>query len=104
MSDTISPESSTTAELASVAGLLSEAAAALARLAGRRSRPAPVPVAAPAPSAALPAYLTTKQAAALLGVHHKTLEALRANGAGPAFVRVGKAVRYLASDLVGMSK
>lgn len=59
-------------------------------------------VAAPSPSppaVAPPEYLTTRQAAALLGVSGKLLEALRARGKGPPFVRVGHAVRYPRSTL-----
>lgn len=53
---------------------------------------APAP---PLPGApALAAVLTTAEAAALLGVSVKTLEALRARGAGPTFKRVGRRVRY----------
>jgi hypothetical protein len=44
-------------------------------------------------------YLTTRQAAALLGVSVKGLEALRARGEGPSFIRVGHAVRYATTDL-----
>jgi hypothetical protein len=47
----------------------------------------------------LPEYLTTKEAAALLGVTPKGLEAMRARGDGPAFIRVGRRVRYVASAL-----
>jgi hypothetical protein len=57
--------------------------------------PPPAPERAPVP----PEYLTTKQAAALLGVSAKGLEAMRARGEGPAFIRVGRRVRYLASEL-----
>ncbi len=49
---------------------------------------------APTPSAEPPEYLTTAEAAVLLGVSVRTLAALRAEGRGPAFVRVGRAVRY----------
>jgi excisionase family DNA binding protein len=57
-------------------------------------------VAAPpeAPSGS-PAYATTAEAAALLGVTKNHLEALRARGEGPPFVRVGRAVRYPRSSL-----
>lgn len=58
------------------------------------------PAAVVAPVAA-PTFLSTKEAAALLGVSVKGLESLRARGAGPAYVRVGKLIRYRASDLVG---
>ena len=48
----------------------------------------------PAPAADAPEYLTTEQAARLLGVNPKALAAMRGRGAGPQFVRVGRAVRY----------
>jgi excisionase family DNA binding protein len=61
------------------------------------------PVAAPAPEpdrpVTAPEYLTTVEAAALLGVTVKGLEALRARGEGPPFIRVGRAVRYRRDDL-----
>lgn len=52
------------------------------------------PAAAPALASAAPEYLTTREAAALVGVSVRTLEALRAEGRGPRFVRIGRAVRY----------
>jgi hypothetical protein len=73
--------------------------------AARGERPAnDVPV-APAPitprRAELPEYLTTKEAAALLGVSPKGLEAMRARGDGPPFTRIGRRVRYVATELPG---
>ncbi len=50
---------------------------------------------APAPSD----FLTTREAAALLGVSAGHLKALRAEGRGPRCVRVGRSVRYRRSDL-----
>jgi predicted DNA-binding transcriptional regulator AlpA len=44
-------------------------------------------------------YLTTREAAALLGVSVKGLAAMRARGAGPKYVRIGNRVRYVASEL-----
>jgi len=44
--------------------------------------------------------LTTRQAAAFLKVSPKTLERMRVEGAGPAFVKVGRSVRYRRSDLL----
>jgi hypothetical protein len=44
-------------------------------------------------------YVSTRQAAALLGVSVKGLEQMRAQGRGPKFTRVGKAIRYRRSDL-----
>jgi excisionase family DNA binding protein len=38
--------------------------------------------------------LTTKQTADLLGVSYRTLEGLRLTGNGPAFIKVGRLVRY----------
>lgn len=52
-----------------------------------------------APAEPGPEFLTTRQAAALLGVSVKHLEGLRARGAGPLFMRVGHAVRYPAAEL-----
>jgi hypothetical protein len=76
--------------------------------AARRERPVndvapptasvPPPV-TPLPVTPLPKYLTTKEAAALLGMSPKGLEAMRARGEGPAHIRIGRAVRYLASEL-----
>lgn len=43
--------------------------------------------------------LRTKQAAEYLGVAKVTLEAWRVRGGGPAFRKLGKAVRYCQSDL-----
>lgn len=41
-----------------------------------------------------PEYLTTAQAATLLGVSVKHLETLRVRGGGPPFERLGRAIRY----------
>jgi hypothetical protein len=82
---------------------LSELNALLA--AARRERPANdvanTPVTPPPPAAqhAVPEYLDTKAAATLLGVSPKGLEAMRARGEGPPFIRVGRRVRYVASEL-----
>ncbi|MCH7664748.1 MAG: helix-turn-helix domain-containing protein [Acidobacteria bacterium] len=43
--------------------------------------------------------LTTKQAALLLGLNHRSIEALRLRGGGPRFVKLGRAVRYRPADL-----
>jgi hypothetical protein len=53
-----------------------------------------------APSAPPHEILTTREAAALLGVTPKGLEQMRAEGRGPKFFRVGRAIRYRRSDLV----
>lgn len=39
-------------------------------------------------------YLTTKDAARVLGLHPDTLRRLRREGGGPPFVRIGRAIRY----------
>jgi predicted site-specific integrase-resolvase len=43
--------------------------------------------------------LNEKQAAAMLGVSMKTLQAWRFQGKGPAYCKLGRAVRYLPQDL-----
>jgi hypothetical protein len=43
--------------------------------------------------------LTEADAAARLGLKVATLRAWRHHGKGPAFVRLGRAIRYLASDI-----
>jgi excisionase family DNA binding protein len=43
--------------------------------------------------------LTETEAAARLGLKVATLRAWRHQGRGPVFVRLGRAIRYLASDL-----
>lgn len=43
--------------------------------------------------------LATPKAAEVLGVRPCTLDAWRVRGEGPPFVRVGRSVRYRASDL-----
>jgi excisionase family DNA binding protein len=45
------------------------------------------------------AFLTEKQAARLLSVSHRTLQTWRRKGAGPCFVKLGRAVRYRQHDL-----
>jgi predicted DNA-binding transcriptional regulator AlpA len=42
----------------------------------------------------VPDVLDTKAAAQYLGVSHQWLEVARVRGTGPAFVRVGRCVRY----------
>jgi predicted DNA-binding transcriptional regulator AlpA len=44
-------------------------------------------------------YLNTKQAAHYVGLSESLLEKRRCNGDGPTFSQIGKAVRYLTSDL-----
>ena len=43
--------------------------------------------------------LTETEAAARLGLKVATLRAWRNQGRGPAYVRLGRAIRYLATDL-----
>jgi hypothetical protein len=51
--------------------------------------------AAPArPANDAPAYFTTAEAAVMLGVSTRHLAALRAEGQGPVFARIGRSVRY----------
>ena len=44
-------------------------------------------------------YLSTRQAAALLGLSHRTLERYRVTGGGPPFLRYCNRVHYLRVDL-----
>jgi predicted site-specific integrase-resolvase len=46
------------------------------------------------------ALLTQKEAAHRLGISTRTLERYRTTGAGPAFTRLGKLVRYRPEDLI----
>jgi predicted DNA-binding transcriptional regulator AlpA len=46
-----------------------------------------------------PSYLNTKQAAHYVGLSESLLEKRRCSGDGPTYSQIGKAVRYLASDL-----
>lgn len=43
--------------------------------------------------------LNTRQAAQALGLRPSTLETWRVRGAGPVFLKLGKAVRYREEDL-----
>jgi excisionase family DNA binding protein len=54
---------------------------------------------APAPANGSTPYLDTRQAADLLGCSRKGLEATRARGEGPPYVRIGRRVRYRREDL-----
>jgi hypothetical protein len=47
-----------------------------------------------------PEYVDTAEAARILGVSVKTLEALRARGKPPPYTRVGRRIRYRRSDLL----
>ncbi len=44
-------------------------------------------------------YLTTREAAAHLGLSTRTLDRYRVSGEGPVFLRFGGRVRYLREDL-----
>jgi predicted DNA-binding transcriptional regulator AlpA len=46
-----------------------------------------------------PTYLNTKRAAHYVGLSESLLEKRRCNGEGPIYSQIGKAVRYLVSDL-----
>lgn len=46
------------------------------------------------------ALLNEIQAASLLNLSSRTLQAWRLTGTGPAFVRAGRAIRYRRQDLV----
>lgn len=43
--------------------------------------------------------LNTKDAASHLGLASSTLEKARVHGTGPRYIKLGRAVRYLTSDL-----
>jgi predicted DNA-binding transcriptional regulator AlpA len=45
------------------------------------------------------ALLDTKQASALFGLSESTLRKWRLSGQGPAFVRLGRAVKYRQADI-----
>lgn len=44
--------------------------------------------------------VTSKEAAAILGIRPKSLEQMRSEGRGPKFFRVGRSIRYRRSDLI----
>lgn len=44
--------------------------------------------------------LTERGAAALLAISVRTLQAWRSKGTGPAYVRVGRVIRYRRGDLL----
>lgn len=46
-----------------------------------------------------PAYLNTPEAAEYLSISPQFLEAARVKGGGPAFIKVGRSVRYAVADL-----
>ena len=47
------------------------------------------------------AYLSTRQAAALLGLSSRTLERYRVTGDGPVFSKLGRRVCYARADIDG---
>ena len=47
------------------------------------------------------AYLSTRQAAALLGLSPRTLERYRVTGDGPVFSKLGRRVCYARADIDG---
>jgi len=50
-------------------------------------------------------YLTTEQAARLLGLSRKTLENRRSSGfGGPPYIRLGRTIRYARTDLANYMK
>lgn len=52
------------------------------------------------PRVAEPVLLSEKEAARILGFSHRTLQAWRVQGGGPAFIRVStRCVRYRMEDL-----
>ncbi|WP_456782934.1 helix-turn-helix transcriptional regulator [Bradyrhizobium sp. USDA 4516] len=46
------------------------------------------------------ALLNEKQAARLLAISFRTLQAWRRTGVGPSFIKLGRAVRYRQQDLL----
>jgi hypothetical protein len=65
-------------------------------LVGAPAAPPAPPVLAAAPESE---YLGTRGAARLLGISARTLEGLRARGAGPPHIRIGKRVLYPVASL-----
>jgi excisionase family DNA binding protein len=45
-------------------------------------------------------FLTEKEAARLISVSNRTLQAWRCRNAGPPFVRMGRAIRYHRCELI----
>lgn len=88
------PATEILADLAAVsdrqAQLQRELARALAVAAEAPAHPAPAPA----------EYLTTAEAAELIGASTRILELRRARGSRPAFVTVGRSVRYAKAELM----
>ena len=53
----------------------------------------------PQPHAGAPRFIRTQQAAAFLGLSHRTLEKHRTFGTGPAYRKLGGRVVYAVEDL-----
>ena len=53
----------------------------------------------PPPCGKNPAFMDTREAAALLGLSPRTLDTYRSTGAGPSYYRLGGSVRYPETDL-----
>lgn len=51
------------------------------------------------PPRPIPQIYSTKEAARLLGVSHRTLEDWRNRGGGPRYIHLGRLVRYRTVDL-----
>lgn len=51
------------------------------------------------PELSRPVHFTTREAAEYLGLAWRTLERWRADGVGPAYLKLGGAVRYDRADL-----
>lgn len=47
-----------------------------------------------------PRYLTTEQVSQFTGLSIKALETMRYKRIGPPFLRIGRRIRYLRSDIV----
>ena len=43
--------------------------------------------------------ITTRQAATLVGLSHRTLESMRIKGDGPEYLQLGRAIRYEICEL-----
>lgn len=53
----------------------------------------------PSPQSGAPRFIRTQQAAAFLGLSHRTLEKHRTFGTGPAYRKLGGRVVYAVEDL-----
>ncbi|MDE0350535.1 MAG: helix-turn-helix domain-containing protein, partial [Gammaproteobacteria bacterium] len=53
----------------------------------------------PPPCGKNPAFMDTREAAALVGLSPRTLDTYRCTGAGPRYYRLGGSVRYRETDL-----